>query len=115
VAARYLALGPTRVAVPGAPVQISAPVGTALSDRPTCHACIIEALPENTGKIYIGLSGLNKTTRANVLLILPVPTANVLPSFSSAMAQAANAINLTDFWIDADQPTDGVLVSALVA
>lgn len=112
MAAQFYALGPTRTLVPGTPVRVEAPI---LSDRPTCHACIIEALPDNLGKVYIGVAGLNKVTLVGVLLVLPIPTANMIGTFSISMAQAANAIRLTDFYIDADVADDGVLVSALVA
>jgi hypothetical protein len=113
MAAQFVALGPTRSVVAGTPVPVAIP--PELAGRPTCHACLIEALPGNVGKVYIGTTGLNKATLTGVLVVLPTPTANLLGTFSIAVAQAANAIRLTDFWIDADTAGDGVLVSALVA
>jgi hypothetical protein len=112
MAAQFVAFGPILVPVAGQPYQVPVP---AEMNPPSCHAVIIEALPGNTGKIYIGLQGLNRASLAQVLAILPLPTANLLPTFSIALTVAGNAINVGAFWIDADISGEGVLLSALVA
>jgi hypothetical protein len=110
MAAQFIAFG--KLLVGAAPLKIVAPP---VMNPPSCHAVIIEALPSNTGKIYIGLAGLDKVSLAQVLVILPIPTANLLPTFSIALTVAGNAINVGDLWLDADLPGEGVLLSALVA
>lgn len=112
MAALFLALGKIPIPNAGQPVQVVAPPSM---NPPSCHAVIIEALPTNTGKIYIGLQDLDKVSLAQVLIILPVPTVNLLPTFSIAVTVAGNAINIGNLWLDADNSGEGVLLSALVA
>ena len=112
MAATFYGLGKLTVPVPGTPVALTLPA----SLNPTSvHAFLVEALPTNTGKVYVGLDGLDTVTLVNVLVVLPVPTANLLPTFSVSLTQAANALNLMQLRFDADVALDGVLVSALVA
>lgn len=110
--ASFVALGVTQVPAPGTPVALTLPSGMAIK---TVHAILIEALAANTGKVYIGLVGMNKTTLAGVITVLPVPTTNLLPTFSASIAQAANGLPASTLFVDADQATDGILASALVA
>jgi hypothetical protein len=112
MAAQFVAFGKILVPAAGQPVQIQAPPAM---NPPSCHALIIEALPGNTGKIYVGLAGLTRATLQQVLIILPIPTVNLLPTFSIALTVAGNAINVGSLWVDADVAGEGVLVSALVA
>lgn len=105
-------LGKTTVTTPGTPVQVSVP---SVINPPSCHACIIEALFGNTGKVYVGTSGLTKSTLADVLVVLPIPTSNLIPTFSISIVSGANALHLRDLWIDADVAGEGVIVSAVVA
>lgn len=112
MAALFVALG--KILVPNAGTPTKVPVPDTINP-PSCHAVIIEVLSGNTGKIYVGLQGLNKATLAQVLVVLPIPTVNLLPTFSIALTVAGNAINLGQFFIDADISGEGVLISALVA
>lgn len=112
MAALFVSLGRILVPVAGTPRQLPVP---AAINPPSCHAVIIESLSGNTGKVYIGVAGLNKTTLDGCLIVLPIPTANTLPTFSIALAAGANAIRLSDLWFDVDVGGDGVLVSALIA
>lgn len=112
MAATFHSFGKLTVPVGGVPRQVVAPVGM---DPPSCHALIVQVLPGNAGKIYIGLQGLDRTSLAQVLAILPIPTVNLLPTFSIALTVAGNAINVKNLFIDADNDGEGVLLSALVA
>lgn len=112
MAAQFVAFGKILIPTPGQPVQVQAPV---IMNPPSCHAVIIEALPSNSGKIYIGLVGLDKVSLAQVLVILPIPTVNLLPTFSIALTVAGNAINVGSLYLDAEVAGEGVLLSALVA
>ena len=110
--------GAVRVGTPGTPVQITAPAtGSGNGGNPyNIHGVLFQALPGNTGKVYIGLAGLDIADTDNypgVAAILPIPTTNFLASFSTSLTIAPNALVLTEFWIDADSAEDGVLVTWL--
>lgn len=105
---------PVTVPVPGTPVQLV--VGTSYAgSRPTLiHGILIQALPDNTGRIYIGPSTVVGASRSNVRAILAIPTDQFIPSYSASLTLAPNAMNLNDFYIDADDADDGVIVSFLI-
>ncbi len=99
-------LGKVTVTSGGTPVQITA-------TKTACQAISIQALSTNTGKIYVGLSNINKTTSVGVLGVLAVPTANLIPSFNAYQPQVAG-LNADAFWIDADVNGEGVIVAITV-
>lgn len=111
MAATLVSLGRTLVVVAGTPVAVQVP---STVNPPTCHAFVVEALSGNTGKVYIGLVGLNKSTLVGCLVVLPVPTANLIPTFSVSVTAASNAVALDQLYIDADNSGEGVLISAVV-
>jgi hypothetical protein len=120
MAASLFATGKVTVTTSGTPVQIptlpavvTGPLGP--QGLTTVHAFIIQALSGNAGKIYIGLSGMSKSSLVGVLVVLPVPTANLIPTFSVSLTEAANALSLTDLWFDADNSGEGVTISGVVA
>lgn len=118
MAAALVSCGKTVVVNSGIPVPVVIPPKVAGPGSPglsTVHAFMIEALSSNIGKVYVGTSDLNKGTLAGVLVVLPVPTANFLPTFSVSVTSAANALSLSDLWIDADNAGEGVLISVVVA
>lgn len=106
-------LGKITVTSAGTPVR-----ATINESDPTapyhCHAFLVEAWPTNTGKIYIGMNGMNKTTGVELLAILAVPTANTSPTFSATIAYAPNALTISDIYIDAENSNDGALVSVVI-
>ena len=99
---------------PGTPLRATQNL-TPPGDRLAVHGVLIQALPGNTGRVYIGLPTLNKTTCVGCYAILPAPAGAALPSFSTALTLAPNAINVADFWIDVDAGGDGVIITALIA
>ncbi len=112
---QQLSLGKVTVVTAGTPVQVDLTVLPADNRQsPRVHAYIVQALSANVGKVYIGTLGMNKSTLAGVLAVLPIPTANLVPTLSVSVAQAANGLNLSDLWFDADTSGEGVLVSCLV-
>lgn len=118
MAAAFFSLGKLTVPSPGTPVNVPAPIlpgaGPTIPGLTTVHAAIVEALETNTGKVYVCLQGANKTSRAGVLLTLPIPTPNLIPAFSVSITAAANAVPLTDLYIDADVAGEGVTISGLI-
>jgi hypothetical protein len=119
MAASLFATGKITVAAAGTPVPVTVPsvVSGPLGAQglTTVHAFIVQALKGNTGAIYIGLLGMSKSTLVGVLCVLPIPTANLIPTFSVSLTEAANALSLTDLFIDADVNGEGVTVSGVVA
>jgi hypothetical protein len=108
--AQFKAFGAFTCPVAGVPRKLDLPATQQLK---TCHAFSIQALPTNTGKVFVGTAALNKTTLDGVLAIIPTPTVNLLGSFTSALATGANAIPIDDLWIDVDTGGEGVIFSIL--
>lgn len=97
-------LGKITVTNAGTIVQVSS------SSKPA-QLITISQNPANTGKIFIGLSTLVASTRVGVLFILPIPTVNVLPSFTLQWPDAHAMFDLQDFWLDADVNGEAAIVS----
>jgi len=76
-----------------------------------CGSVMIQTLSSSTGKVYIGLSNMDKTTGVGLLAVLPVPTANSIPAFSMGNPTAQAGINANEIYIDGDSTSDGVISS----
>ena len=80
-----------------------------------CHSYLVEVLPGNTGKVYIGDSpGMNVALMEHVLVWLPPPTANTAPSYNVTISSAPNALSVQDRYLDVETDGEGVLVSIAV-
>lgn len=101
-------------ATPGTPVRLTSNQSTPAARYPV-HSFLCEAVSSNTGNVYIGGPSLNRATLADVFCVLPIPTTNLLPSFSATVSYAAAAFNLADIYLDTDVAGEGVLVSAVRA
>ena len=101
------------VAVPGTPERVTKGESNPAATQ-GCHGVLIQALPTNTGKIYIGTSAMSKAAFTGLFAMLAVPNTNFIPSFSAALTLSPSAIQLRDLYIDADVATDGVIVTALI-
>lgn len=101
--------GVVKVITPGTPTQVA-------MNPINCNAIYFQALSTNTGKIYIGLAGLNKSTLANNLrVLLPPPAAAVtLDSWNPQALASHGPINLNTIFIDADNTGEGVEIAYLV-
>jgi len=102
------------VPISGVPVRVSSQEADP-NARVACHGFMIQVLPTNTGKIYVGTQAMSKATFANMIAILAIPTSNSIPTFSAALTLAPNAVHLHDLYIDADNAQDGVIISYLIA
>lgn len=101
---------------PGTPVRLT----SQLTNQPAtekfgCHGVLVQALFNNTGKIYVGDRTLNKAAMTGIHATLAIPTANTIPSFTAALTAAPNAVNLADLYVDGDVQGEGVTVSVLIA
>lgn len=112
-------LGPLKIAVPGTPQRVTSilPLNTGglVNDRAafTCHAVLLQALWNNTGKVYIGTADMVKATLAGVSAVLAIPTANAIPGYSISLTLAPSGVDLSTLWVDADQANEGLLVTIL--
>jgi len=93
-------LGNVTVPTPGTPVF--------LSTDPTVRVCrvTIQTAPANTGKMYFGLTGMQKSTLAGVSRVLVTSS-----DYEIATQDGTNGIALFYLSIDADVANEGLLVS----
>lgn len=110
------AFGKVTVPVPGTPQSAAKNIAT--SQPRTLQSIQFQALPANTGKVYIRLKGDptidDRTDLEQTIAILPAPTDDVNGPFASASRSVPNvpaALVLGLYYIDADVANDGVIVS----
>jgi hypothetical protein len=106
-------IGRITVPVAGTPVRVTSGQSDPAA-RLAVHGVLVQALPGNAGRVYIGTAAMNRVTQQNLFAILAIPTANQLPTFSAALTLSPNAIQLQDMYVDVDTNNDGVIVSVLV-
>lgn len=85
--------------------------------RVSCQSFMVQALPANTGVIYVGNSAMVSSTGVGVMGIVPKPASNLtgpFPSISFAIVEAPNGINLADIWLDASVSGEGAIISYTV-
>ena len=87
-------LGPVIVLTPGTPVNI-APANL------NCQSVMVQALPTNTGFVYVLVYGTRVAT-------LAVPTINSIPSYSATIPDAPGGLDARQFTIDAQVGGEGV-------
>lgn len=93
------------VATAGTPLQVTA-------TRTPAHTVFIQQVAGNTGVMHIGTSAsMDPATGIDMVASLVIPSAAALPSWSAAVSQAANGMDLTELWIDAGVSGDKVLIS----
>jgi hypothetical protein len=102
------------VSSPGTPV-----VTTTHEADPTAHlgvhSYLVEVGASNVGNLYVGGPLMNKATGVDVYAVLPPPTTNIYPSFSSNIVEAAAGFAMERVYLDADNGGDKALVSYVVA
>jgi hypothetical protein len=108
-----ISFGLIRVPTPGEPVQITA--DTSLN----AAMLMVRTVPGFTGKTYLGLVGMTKSasTMSGVIRVLSEPSfgpqdGEVLPPAGRGQG---NVLRVSDYWIDADVPNEGVIVTCFVA
>lgn len=109
-------LGITKVTSPGTPVPVTSNQNDPTKRVPT-QSIVFQALPGNVGIIYVGSNGLNKGTGLEQFAFIPKPTNSLTGPFPTAtisIPEEAAGLNATDFYVDADNANDGVLVAITV-
>jgi|SRR5581483_10941940 len=100
-------IGKVSVTSPGTPVQVTSD----LSIR--CAKILFAVDTANTGKTYLGGAGMSKTTRAGVGRAFTQPPASGPQDglLISERPGEGNSLRPADYWIDADNANDGLLVT----
>lgn len=109
-----IAAGPLNVATPGTKVAVSslALLNEAGVPIQKCHGIAFQAKPLNSGTVTIYQRQADGSYTQ--VWVLGIPTTTILPSFSMALTWSANAVGLTDLYLDAENATNGALVSVLI-
>jgi hypothetical protein len=104
-----ISLGLVIVTTAGTPVPVSA---TPLN----CNAAYFTTVraSQSGQQMYVGVTGMNKSTLAGVMKVLEKPTATAADSFQMTPKKGKALIDLSRVYIDADTSGDGILVSALI-
>lgn len=111
--------GKVTVAAGGTPSRATANRADPSEPVPT-QSFVVQALPGNTGLVYIfsggaNFSGDHRTSLDRCIGILPAPTSATNGPFSSAsfsVPNIPNGLNLADIWFDVGVSGDGVIVAA---
>lgn len=98
-------LGKVAVPTPGTPVAVS--TNSALQ----ATKMLFQAVPGNTGKTYIGISGMVKSTLAGCVRVMALNSSGPSETFMLEAQEAENSIRPNAWYIDADVAGEGVLVS----
>jgi len=93
-------LGTIAVPTPGTPVAVSTVFSNSVA------RLVVQTAPNNTGRTYLGLTGMNKSTLAGVTRIL-----SASDRYEVTTADGTDGISLAQLAIDADNAGEGLLVS----
>ncbi len=104
----------------GTPVRATSGQPDPTLSVPT-QSFLIQALPGNTGLIYVFAGGANfsgdhRTSLDVCIAILPAPASSTNGPFASASLSvpvAPSALNISDIWIDSSVNGGGALITAL--
>lgn len=109
----FYSIGKVTVTTAGTKVRLTANETTPGANL-GAQTILIQALSGNTGKVYIGLSTLNKSTGAGVLGVLNVPpTTGDLPLLTLTAPMAPALFNAADLYLDVDTNGEGVMASLI--
>jgi len=107
-----------QVTVPSPGVLVRATVNRSdPTERIAAQTIEFQVLPANTGRVYISLAGSDMSgTSSNELPLhtLPKPVSATTGPFDTwkvGVYNVPSAINPADFYVDADVPGDGVLIT----
>lgn len=114
------ALGKITVTTPGTAVPITGNLANHADPgfRVAAQSIVFEVLPGNTGLVYIQQGGGadDRTNLTRTLAILPAPasaTQGPFASYTISLPVAPAGFNAADYYIDAANANQGVLVSII--
>ena len=100
--------GPVNVPVPGTPVDLTAQLiasGVCLvADPVEVNKISIVSLPSNTGAVYVGIAGMNKSTMRGVLFTFSTGSIG----WQITNNEGANTYRFDQMYVDADVAGEGV-------
>jgi hypothetical protein len=102
------------VVTPGTPVSVVAGLGSPAPIHVGAQAVAFQALPTNIGVVYIGHKGMVRASYVGVMFVIPAPGSAVTGPFITATLAVPNApaaLNVAQYFIDANNTNDGVLVT----
>ena len=103
-----LPIGAVTVPSPGTPVQLISVLVTAgiclAGESVPVNKATITSLPTNTGNVYLGIAGMNKTTLTGVLYVFT--SANV--SWPLTNNVGLNTYQFDGLYVDVDVAGEGV-------
>jgi len=107
-------LGLIRVPTPGTPVPVTTDTTLFASQ------ILFRTVPGATKPTYVGVAGMNKSAAGmvGVIAALAEPTAGGAQdgqAIPSSPYQWGNSLRLADYYVDADQANEGVLVTYIEA
>lgn len=79
------------------------------------QAVLLQALPTNTGKVYIGNASMVKATYVGVSGVLVIPSSSNIPSWGASHPLSPAGVDLTALYLDVDVSGEGVLLSVLIS
>ncbi len=100
-----VSLGKVAPATAGTPKQITTDT-TIKANR-----IVFAQIPATTGKAFVGVSGLNRSTLAGALRAFLPPGASGFTDDFEVEAESGNALTVADYYVDADNNNEGVIVS----
>ena len=105
-----VALGKVTVAAAGAPVPLINNFANSEGySSLRANKMEVQALPDNTGLVYLGFQGMDKSTGEKVLRVLSAGE-----TYSITDPAANNFIDVFNFYIDTDTSGEGVYANAHV-
>jgi hypothetical protein len=100
--------GPVKVTAPGTPVALTTNLlaqGTLQGGDPVAvNKISVVSLPSNTGAVYIGIAGMNKSTMQGVLFAFSA--ANI--GWQITTNEGLNTYRFDEIYVDADVAGEGV-------
>lgn len=94
-----------------APVTAGTPVQATADGTIRVARVRFQAVAGNTGVAFVGVSGLVKATLVGAIASLAIPGSGQPPAVEIHSGDGTNALQLSDYWVDANVNAEGVVVS----
>lgn len=95
------------IATPGTPQSVLNNFPAAKGTKTPINMIAFQSHPNNSGNCYVGSASMNKVNLSGVLRVLQPGD-----SWSVGDNMAGNIINLDTLYVDADNPSSGILAVA---
>jgi hypothetical protein len=100
------AMGRVNVATPGTLVPLSS------NTNQRASKIFVQVVPGLTGKGYLGMAGMVRSTLAGVIRVLwPNTSGGFSENFLIESSDGCDSLNLSQYYVDMDVANEGLLVS----